>query len=67
MFNYCMCGCLLFRLTLTELGDMALRGKPLRMAESRNWIKLLTTSLAAFVCVGERATEGFQVRVEILD
>lgn len=42
---------LLFRLTLTELGDMALRGKPLRMAESRNWIELLTTSLAVFVHV----------------
>lgn len=42
------------------MGGHGIETKPLRMAESRNWIKLQTTSLAvcACVCVGEKEPES---------
>lgn len=37
------------------MGGHAIETKPLRMAESRNWIKLLTTSLALCKCVCKKS------------
>lgn len=59
-----MFGCLCSDWLWLHWGGHGTEMKPLRMAERRNWINLLTTGLAVFVrvCVSRRKTEAIYVR-----